>query len=288
MFYTMNRFVFACPVCGQPLDEQNGAMRCTSRHSFDIASAGYVNLLRTQSSRTHGDDGVMVRARRDFLARGYYEPIAEAVANTCVKAFSESGELSGQALRMLDIGCGEGYYTEKVTLHLKERGADISAAGIDISRDAIRLAAKASRMSSPAPVTSYAVASAFKLPVADGYADIALSVFAPFPEQEIKRVLKQSGYAVRVYPLARHLWELKCLLYDEPRENDDLDEPKNLKPVGHTNLEYFIDVSGDDLINLFFMTPYAHRTPREAAERLNTAKLPKLSIAVGISVYASS
>ena len=62
-----------CPVCGGALEKRAGAYRCQKNHSFDIAKSGYVNLLLNSSQGHHGDDKLMVRARRDFLDKGYYD-----------------------------------------------------------------------------------------------------------------------------------------------------------------------------------------------------------------------
>ena len=62
-----------CPVCAGALEKRAGAYLCPKNHSFDIAKSGYVNLLLNSSQGHHGDDKLMVRARRDFLAKGYYD-----------------------------------------------------------------------------------------------------------------------------------------------------------------------------------------------------------------------
>ncbi|MCB0091102.1 MAG: hypothetical protein KDE54_24585, partial [Caldilineaceae bacterium] len=49
-------------------------------HSFDIARAGYVNLLGSyKNSHNLGDDKTMLHARRAFLQRGHYMAILNAV-----------------------------------------------------------------------------------------------------------------------------------------------------------------------------------------------------------------
>ncbi len=36
---------FCCPVCGAPLEQVGGALRCGKGHSFDTAREGYTHLL---------------------------------------------------------------------------------------------------------------------------------------------------------------------------------------------------------------------------------------------------
>lgn len=69
---------------------------------------GYVHLLpaNRKHSQNPGDDKAMVAARSDFLDRGYYAPLRDAL---CKLALRSAGDRPAPAL--LDSGCGEGYYT---------------------------------------------------------------------------------------------------------------------------------------------------------------------------------
>ena len=51
-----------CPVCGGVLHREERSLRCGAGHCYDIARQGYVNLLRSNQSKTkrHGDDQRMV------------------------------------------------------------------------------------------------------------------------------------------------------------------------------------------------------------------------------------
>ena len=73
---------FICPVCKNELADSGSFYRCKNGHCYDKSKFGYVNLLQSQksSAKRHGDDRVMVRARRDFLDKGYYEPLAKQIA----------------------------------------------------------------------------------------------------------------------------------------------------------------------------------------------------------------
>ena len=66
--------VFVCPVCKKELVSNGKSFICENGHCFDISKFGYVNLLMSSksSAKRHGDDRLMVRARRDFLDKGYY------------------------------------------------------------------------------------------------------------------------------------------------------------------------------------------------------------------------
>ena len=77
--------VLMCPVCGDSLEFCEKYYKCKRNHSFDISKKGYVNLLMSNASgdKRHGDDKAMAEARRDFLNRGYYFPLAEAISEIC-------------------------------------------------------------------------------------------------------------------------------------------------------------------------------------------------------------
>lgn len=86
-----------CPVCAGALKKRAGAYLCPKNHSFDIAKSGYVNLLLNSSQGHHGDDKLMVRARRDFLDKGYYDRFIAAVADAAAEFTPPEATVSTQA-----------------------------------------------------------------------------------------------------------------------------------------------------------------------------------------------
>lgn len=200
---------YRCPHCSAPLAEEAAAFACANGHRFDRAKEGYVNLLPggRLRGRPSGDDEAMVRARRTVFDAGLYAPIMDAAA----AAVEEMGAPpSGAALRVLDCGSGEGSYLAAVAERV---GAD--AWGVDISKPAVRLAARRHRRH------HHAVASTYQLPFADAEFDVLLSVFSPRPRTEMMRVLRAEGHVVIVRPGPEHLAGLKALVYDEPRQHRD-------------------------------------------------------------------
>ena len=103
-----------CPICKEQLNLVDRQYLCPNRHSFDIARQGYVNLLTVQQkhSLNPGDTREQVLSRREFLEAGFYAPIAE----TLVQTAKELG-IFGQ---ILDVGCGEGYYSARLAEALGE------------------------------------------------------------------------------------------------------------------------------------------------------------------------
>lgn len=264
---------FVCPVCGKALSENGGALRCAAGHSFDRAKEGYVNLLL--ASRMHsklpGDSKEMVAARNRFLNGGGYAPFAAELARLC----AELARKKGGVLHILDAGCGEGYYDEAICTELERQGLSFELAGFDISKAAVRLAAKRKL-----PGAAFAVASSFAAPVESGWADVVLNIFSPFAGEEFHRCLAPDGTLIYAVPTAEHLMGLKDVLYDEPYENpcQQVDYP-GFSLAGETRVEERITVEGQAIGDLFAMTPYYWKTPAEGSARL--ARLERLETPIG-------
>lgn len=101
-----------CPVCHEPLvDDERGAA-CADGHRFDRAREGYLYLLRSsKSGDSMGDPKSQARSRRDFLNRGYYEPLRDAMVELVRERVSGRAASVNGSMTLLDICCGEGYYT---------------------------------------------------------------------------------------------------------------------------------------------------------------------------------
>jgi len=122
---------YLCPLCQQALSLVDKVFRCENNHSFDQAKEGYVNLLPVQykHSKDPGDNKAMVNARRAFLTKGFYQPLVDRI--TAIQY--QYGE---QKDNVFDAGCGEGFYTHQ------HKTADNAVYGIDIAKNAVRIAAK--------------------------------------------------------------------------------------------------------------------------------------------------
>lgn len=268
--------LFLCPVCGAPLTREERSYRCPARHSYDIAKEGYTHLLpvNRKHSADPGDDKGMAAARREFLSKGYYAPLLEALCR-------EITARCGDAPAVLDTGCGEGYYTAGIHQALLAAGKAPRTAGTDISKSILRLAAKRDKR------IEFAVASSARLPVADGCADILLNCFSPLFPEEFHRVLKSGGHFLYVVPAADHLWELKQVLYDAPYPNEEKETP-------YQGFEYEAIVPVDAVIHLenqadihalFQMTPYYWKTPKSGGERLAALDTLDCRIAFRIHIF---
>lgn len=238
-----------CPVCSRPLKIADHAAGCDNGHRFDISKEGYVNLLRTNKSGDKiGDDKLAARCRRDFLNKGYYSPLKDAL----VSLFADKqGSL-------LDICCGEGYYTSAMA-----QNRNLKVYGFDISKEMIRLGAKRGGF---VPF----VANMASIPVADDSFSYCTHLFAPFLESEFARVLKPGGRLYTVIPGSRHLWGLKEALYDTPYLNDEkLPATNTLQLVSTSKISATIVLATpEDIEAVFRMTPYYFHTSTADKEKL--------------------
>ena len=268
---------FCCPVCGRPLTRQDGALRCSARHSFDLAARGYAHLLPAgrMHAKVPGDNREMVAARRAFLDGGFYEPFLRQLIHL-VQAYTDGVSHP----LVLDAGCGEGYYTAGVARALRQAGKMACVAGYDISKFAIRAAAGRDKQ------VFWAVAGSFAIPVASASVHCLLNVFSPMVEAEFARVLAPGGVLLYAVPGPRHLFGLKEILYDTPYENPVSDVAyKGFSLERRVPVRGRITVEGAQIGQLFQMTPYYWKTPRDGAQRLAQCARLETEIAFDFLVY---
>ena len=247
-----------CPVCGSQLNREDRRLVCTHNHSFDIARQGHVNLLVVQQkhSLNPGDTREQVLSRRKFLEAGYYAPIARTLIETA-RELGIAGEI-------LDVGCGEGWYSAQLADAL---GAELT--GLDISKEAVRCAAAKYKGK------QWLCATAAHIPVADGSADLVTSLFSLTLPEEFRRVLKEGGFYFQVLAAEDHLLGLKRIIYDNLifKEKDTVPELPGFERVKSVPIRFDFAVEGQQIRNLFSMTPHVFRIGKEGAERLRNTQI---------------
>lgn len=247
-----------CPICAAPLEKQNTAYICQKRHSFDLARQGYVNLLPVQQKRSlqPGDTREQVLSRRAFLDGGFYAPIADALCR-----LAQDHDCTGP---VLDIGCGEGYYSTRLANAL---GCDLI--GLDISKEAVRCAAGRHK----GPV--WLCASAAHLPVADQSIGLVTSLFALTIPEEFLRVLRPDGAFIQVLAAEDHLLGLKSIIYPalthKPKQT--VPEVPGFRLVESRPIRFTFTVEGEQVQNLLSMTPHVYRIGKDGADRLRQTEM---------------
>ena len=250
-----------CPKCSYPLIRSEKTCRCENNHCYDFAKEGYINLLLKESV-SHGDDANMVKARTSFLHTDSYAFLKDKL---CELIKGENGEV------LVDLGCGEGYYTSSFPFGEKY--------GFDLSKHALKYASKHDS------TTQYCVSSIFHLPLPDECADVIVTCFAPVAKEEIERLLKHNGCFIVVTPDKNHLIELKELLYKEAYENEVKDIDISLEKENEIHISNTFEVNNDNAFNLFQMTPYAYKTSVEAMNKLKEIDTMKITASFVIRLY---
>lgn len=241
-----------CPNCFShlsPVDER--VYGCEHGHRFDRAKHGYLTLLPPKAPRTVGDDRAMLAARAELLDRGVYRPIADEIIRAAEL------EAYGATPRVADLGCGTGYYSERVA----DAHPDVRLLLADRSPDAVRAGLRA------LPDATGVVMDLWRpFPIRTGAADVVLDVFAPRNPDEFARILRPAGRLVVVVPSTGHLAELRDqgLLLDVPPEKatavTDRLSPAGLVRRSDVRVEYGIETDAELRRLITGMGPSAHHT----------------------------
>lgn len=194
---------FACPICQENLALVESSLKCENRHSFDLAKFGYVNLA-PQIKQSANYDKENFQNRQQILEAGFYQAILDAVSDLLAS--------SKTTKTILDIGCGEGFYSRK----LQERHPDKTFYAFDISKDSVQIAAKIE----PNWAVNWFVGDLARLPIKDTSMDILLDIFSPANYGEFRRVLSKDGILIKVIPTKNHLKEIRQKVQDQLTNKD--------------------------------------------------------------------
>lgn len=242
-----------CPVCSQGLSREGKRLVCPQGHSFDIARQGYVNLLTAQQKHSlcPGDTREQVLSRREFLEAGFYAPISDAL-NQAALDYGAAGEL-------LDVGCGEGYYSVRLA-----RAIGAKLTGLDISKEAVRFAAAKYKDA------VWLCATAAHIPLPEGSVGTLTSLFALTLPEEFHRVLARDGLFLQVLAAEDHLLGLKSIVYNEliHKEKDTSPALPGFRLLESRPIRFTFRLEGDQIRSLFAMTPHLFRIGKEGAQRL--------------------
>lgn len=287
----MTASILLCPVCKESLqaNDSNKSLSCANNHSFDRARQGYLNLLlaHKKKSKNPGDSQEMVIARQAFLNTDFYRPISDSLNQIII----DLALTLKQPIQVLDIGCGEGYYSQRMHHSLSDHQIDHKLHGLDISKDAVIAAAKRAKADAHETekemTSEWLVASAVEIPLQEKSIDIATCLFSRLMPESYHKVIKQDGYFICVNTGEKHLIELREKLYDQITKVE-FDPVKNMGDdfdlIDQQHVCYQNTLKNQQQIqDLLLMTPHNWRTKTENKEALST--LEKLTVTIDAQIH---
>lgn len=265
--------MLVCPICHTPLQLIQKSYQCQNHHNYDIAKEGYVNLHVAQHKNSHtaGDTATSIQARRRFLSAGFYEPLRQTIGEIV-------DELSPKIL--LDIGCGEGYYTSRLAQNTQ-------VVGLDIAKPAIITASKTYKNTDISKNITWVVGTGAMLPIADGSIDVCTSFFSPLLKSQLSNVLKHHGHLLVATPAPRHLYAMREQLFDKVNLHNPNKFVDQLAPEFVLVKEWQIDapmtLDKQSLSDLIDMTPYTYKAKLDKKTTLKSQT--SLDVVASFCVY---
>ncbi|HGR3529199.1 TPA: putative RNA methyltransferase [Streptococcus pneumoniae] len=261
---------FACPICQENLTLLETNFKCCNRHSFDLAKFGYVNLA-PQIKQSANYDKENFQNRQQILEAGFYQAILDAVSDLLAS--------SKTTTTILDIGCGEGFYSRK----LQESHSEKTFYAFDISKDSVQIAAK----SEPNWAVNWFVGDLARLPIKDANMDILLDIFSPANYGEFRRVLSKDGILIKVIPTENHLKEIRQRVQDQltnkEYSNQDIKEhfQKHFTILSSQTASLTKTITAEQLQALLSMTPLLFHVDQS---KIDWSQLTEITIEAEILV----
>ena len=266
-----------CPNCFLPLaDEPPLRLVCPAGHSFDINKRGFLTVLR-HAHRFIGDSAEMLEARDAFLDRGFYDDLRLTVARIAA---------TDGANRVLDIGCGSGFYLGGTLSAVADMGSPAAALAMDLSPAAVHRTVRA------LPGVHGLVADVWApLPLADACADVILNVFAPRNPTEFRRVLTHDGLLIVVIPQPNHLEQLRAAGLALGVQADKASHLQrtlgdHFTLTDRTSLQSTMSLDADAVRALLGMGPSAHHTDSHAVTALLAASEGLIPVTAAFDVLS--
>lgn len=273
-----------CPSCASTLERENSTFGCEHGHRFDLAKEGYLNLLLAQARKSHdpGYSKAMIASRHAFFSRGHYEQLADTIAEI-VASYVAPRDNAVSAARVLDAGCGEGYYVRRIRNWCEQQQLAIDLCGIDISKHGVKLAAKRD------PQSAYAVASSHDLPLPDQCADVIFTHFSPVFAESFRRVARPSAVVLVGSPGPMHLFGLKELVYERPAQHEEthaLANETGFELIETHQIQYELSLRDNaSITDLLAMTPFYWSASEETQAALVTRTELTTDIDVTVDAY---
>ncbi|MBQ6235391.1 MAG: methyltransferase domain-containing protein [Clostridia bacterium] len=242
-----------CPICGAAFSTTGASLVCQNGHTFDPSRKGYVHFAPNVAPSRY--DKELFEARRRILEAGFYDGVIEAIR----AAMPKKPDV------VLDAGCGDGTFTKRL------QGK--TTVGIDLSKDAIQLAARGG-----GPIL-WAVGDLTRLPIADASADVVLNLFSPAHYAEFTRVLKPDGTLLKLVPQQGYLKEIRALMGDRLRKEQYSNEAvvshlsERFRIADRTRVTYTLPLTREQAGDLIRMTPLTFGAEPDMLDALSLSEI---------------
>ncbi|MCA0757275.1 methyltransferase domain-containing protein [Paenibacillus sp. N4] len=271
--FEVHQEIFRCPLCKKPMQVIHlQSLVCSNQHCFDIAKHGYVNLLSRGISTKY--DKKIFEYRRLISKGSLFNPLDVAVSQIIMNRHS-----SNEPISILDAGCGEGSHLNNIQIEInRKKPMDLLAAGIDISKEGISLAAEGYSNA------IWCVADIANCPFSSQRFKFILNILSPANYSEFRRLISNKGLVIKVVPEQDYLKELREILY----KGSDKQTYSNSLTISHFNkhfnildiesIRYQADLSEQLIEPLLGMTPLSWGTSEERIEKFLQLNLKQVTM----------
>lgn len=270
-FLKKHRSLFACPICQTSMTVHEKGLTCLNRHRFDLSKKGTLYFLNHQIQTEY--DEALFSHRAKLIQGGMYQLLIEQLAPYC------------EQNTVLDIGCGEGSFLQKI----QELVKITTSIGFDISKEGIYLA------TNHRGPTFWCMADLTRLPFQNQSFDSLLNIFTPSHYEEFQRVLKPGGQLIKVIPGADYLKELRQAFYPDQPEKQAYSNKKvkekflNTFPNATSQVvQYVYDIPQELRLSLLEMSPLEWQVSSEIKAYLRENPLKQITIDVEILIGEKS
>lgn len=270
-----NIAMFRCPICNKKMKYfDSSRIACSNKHSFDLSRKGYVNLLLNTVKVDY--DKKMFESRSIIFKNKFYESMIQQISTLILR---QSYNTSSNSLKILDAGCGEGSHISQIVNCLSVCSTiEATGFGIDISKDAIQIAAR------DYPNLIWCVGDLTRIPFADNQFNVVLSLLSPSNYTEFGRVISEDGILIKVIPGRDYLYELRRYFYDKT----DRETYSNKKVLEHfrssfhnfdiQQINYRIPINQENLVHFVKMTPLSWRATAEKVNNILNSGIDHITI----------
>lgn len=269
--------VFKCPLCKENMVAvDKNSVKCVNKHCFDISKKGYVNLLNSNTKTIY--DKELFESRHEIYNSNVYDCLTEEI-----KSIIKNYTLNKYSNYILDAGCGEGYFLNKLSED-EEINNRCKLIGIDIAKEGISIATRGENE------IIWCISDLANLPLQDSKFDIILNILSPANYKEFARVLSNGGIVVKIVPESNYLKEIRASIQKDIKNRDYNNKniidvfKKHLDLIYDNRINYKTNINVLNLRNLIKMTPLTSSLHEKELLRLLESDISYITIDLRVIV----